>query len=820
MKWPDLSPASIRTYLSALPKRIAESVRTFPKRFWDGIRDHKTRIRWLITSIKLFVALVLFLIFIFFLTWAGMFGAIPNKKALLSIRQPEASKIYSVDGKLLGKYYTKNRNTLEFEQIPPAFMTSLIATEDSRFWTHSGIDLRSWVRVFVKRLILGQESAGGGSTLSQQLAKNLFPRKDFWFSSMLINKFREFIIASRLEHVYSKEELLTFYINTVPFGEAIFGLDAASDRYFSKTADQLNIEECALLVGLLKASSYYNPRNFPERAVNRRNVVLHQMMVNGVIDSLTLDSLKQLPLNLSYQRNTDSEGIALYFRNHIRPILLEWCANHKKENGEPYNLYTDGLRIYTTIDFGMQHYAEEALKIHMMKLQETFDQQFDNWDDYSAPIKEAIERSPRYEAMKKAGMKDDEIEKEFSKAIPMKWWTWNGMVDTVASPLDSVRYSLKILQGALVAINPKTGGVMAWVGGNDAQQFNIDYVLTPRQPGSAFKPILYATAIDQGIDPCTFYANRQLRYDQFEGWTPGNSDGNYTGIYSLPGALAKSINTIAVQLIFDAGVENVANRARRMGITGEMKLVPSLALGTAEITLLELVSAYTTFLNKGIHRPYQLLTKIVDQDGTVLEEFKSPGGVSVFTPETVGIMDQMMANVVDRGTAAPLRYKDIGVKGAIAGKTGTTQFQSDGVFVGMTPKFLAGSWVGCFDRRVSFNSLRDGQGGKTALPIWGIFVKMLQDDPAYKSYFNAYWPEEYKWINNCPFSLEEGELIELGVDPNFPRDSTYMGPRKFKMREEHGIGKLLDNIFGNKNEPAQPPEEPKKDKDKGKKEKH
>lgn len=812
MKLPSSSPASIKAYLMSIPQRLWTFITTFPKRFSQGIKDPKTRKKWFFQGLAAFGILIGVLLVMFILTWMGAFGRIPNDKELLAIRQPEASKIYSVDNKLMGKYYTKNRNNLQFDQIPPAFMTSLIATEDSRFWNHSGIDLRSWMRVLVKRMLLQQESAGGGSTLSQQLAKNLFPRREYWFASMLINKYKEFIIASRLEKVYSKEDLLTFYINTVPFGEAIFGLDAAADRYFSKKAEQLTIEECATLVGLLKATGYYNPRNNPERALNRRNVVLHQMMVNGVIDSLTLDSLKQLPLKISYQRNTDSEGIALYFRNHIRSFMLEWCENHKKENGEPYNLYTDGLKIYTTIDFGMQQYAEEALKIHMEKLQQVFDQQFDDWKDYDAPFKEAVERSTRYEALKNAGLDAEAINDSLSKAIPMKWWTWNGMLDTVASPLDSVRYYLKMLQGALVAINPKTGGVMAWVGGNDAQQFNIDYVMTPRQPGSAFKPILYATAIDQGMDPCMFYANRLLRYDQFEGWMPGNADGNYEGIYSLPGALAKSINTIAVQLIFDVGVDNVADRARRMGITGEMKRVPSLALGTAEITLLELVSAYNTFLNKGIHRPYFFISKIEDQDGNVLEEFKAPGGVSVFAPETVGIIDQMMANVVDRGTASPLRWKEIGVTGAIAGKTGTTQFQSDGVFVGMTPKLVAGSWVGCFDRRVSFKTLRDGQGGKTALPIWGIFIKKLQQDPQYKSYFNATWPEEYKYINNCPFTLEESDLVELGVDPNAPpRDSTYTGPRKFKIKEEKGLGSFIQNLFKKKDETGNDGEPKKKE---------
>ncbi|HUR31980.1 MAG TPA: transglycosylase domain-containing protein, partial [Saprospiraceae bacterium] len=719
------------------------------------------------------------------------------------IRQPEASKIYSIDGKLMGKYYTKNRNNLAFDDIPPEFMTSLIATEDSRYWTHQGIDLRSWMRVFVKRIVLQQESAGGGSTLSQQLAKNLFPRRDYWFASMLVNKYKEWIVASRLENVYSKEELLTFYINTVPFGENIFGLDAAADRYFSKTADQLTIEESALLVGLLKATSYYNPRNFPERALKRRNVVLQQMAINHVIDSLTLDSLTQLPLKLTYQRNTDSEGIALYFRNQLRPILLDWCKEHKKPNGEPYNLFTDGLKIYTTIDFGMQQYAEEAARNHLKELQAVFDKQFDDWEPYEIPIKEARERSDRYQSLKKSGVSEENILKAFDEKTAMKWWTWDGSIDTIATPNDSIKHHLKILQGSLVAINPKTGGVMAWVGGNDAQQFNIDYTMTPRHPGSAFKPFLYATAIEQGIDPCTFYLNQQRTYTtetKGEYWTPRNADNSYGGFYSLVGALAKSINTIAVQLIFDTGIDAVIKKARRMGMKGELKDVPSLALGTAEVTLMELVTAYTTFLNKGAYRPYMLITRIEDADGNVLEEFEPLPTTSVFSAETVGILNQMMANVVDRGTAARIRseYK---IKGAIAGKTGTTQFQSDGLFVGMSPKFLAGAWVGCFDRRISFNSLRDGQGGKTALPIWAQFVAKLQADPEYnKTYFNSWWPEEYKWVNDCPFSADSSAVVE--IDLSSPQDSIGRWPRHFRLQgtQQTGLEKLIDGLFGSKEE--------------------
>jgi penicillin-binding protein 1A len=805
------------------PHSISEKIRLAVISTWQKIkafaRDPEKRKRWPLYALYTAGGLIFLFLFLFFLTWLGAFGRVPTRDTVKSIRQPEASKIYSVDGKLMGKYYTKNRNTLAFEDIPPEFMSSLIATEDSRYWTHNGIDFRSWMRVLVKRILLQQESAGGGSTLSQQLAKNLFPRRDYWFASMLINKYREWIVASRLEKVYSKEELLTFYINTVPFGENIFGLDAAADRYFSKTADQLTIEESAMLVGLLKATSYYNPRNFPERALKRRNVVLQQMAVNGVIDSLTLDSLQALPLVLSYQRNTDSEGIALYFRNQIRPELLEWCNEHTKPNGEPYNLYTDGLRIHTTIDFGMQQFAEESARAHLSKLQVTFDKQFQDWEPYQAPLKEAMERSSRYESLKAEGKDEETILKTFEEKIPMKFWTWDGMKDTLASPMDSLKHYLKILQGSLVAINPKTGGVMAWVGGNDAQQFNIDYVITPRHPGSAFKPFLYATAIDQGMDPCTFYHNELRTYYKYENWTPRNADEKYGGIYSLVGALARSINTIAVQLIFDTGMDAVIQKARRMGITGEMKKVPSLALGTAEVTLMELVSAYTTFLNKGNHRPYYYISRIEDADGNILEEFETPSTTSVFNAETVGIINQMMSNVIDRGTAASLRGT-YGVKGALAGKTGTTQFQSDGLFVGMSPKFLAGVWVGCFDRRISFNTLRDGQGGKTALPIWGEFVKRLQAEEDYnKTFFNSWWPEEYRWVNDCPFTADSSQLVVL--DPRETQDTIGSWPRKYVLRgsKSSGIGKLIEDLFGSREDRQERKEEKQEEREEKKNEK-
>lgn len=765
---------------------IVNWFRELPAKIRTGIKDPNTRKRWFKYSVFAFLGLIGIFFLLFLFTWFGFFGDIPSNKELLAIRQPEASKIYSADNKLLGKYYTKNRNTILFENIPPDFMSALVATEDERFWTHTGIDIKSWFRVLIKGVILRQESAGGGSTLSQQLAKNLFGRKKYMFGSLMINKFREWIIATKLENVYTKEELLTFYINTVPFGEDIFGLDAAADRFFSKTADQLTMEECALLVGLLKATSYYNPKRYPDRAIGRRNVVLHQMSVNGVIDSLVYDSLRQLPLQLSYQRNTDSEGIALYFRNHIRPILLEWCATHFKENGEPYNLYVDGLKIYTTIDYGLQSYAEQAMAYQMPILQDRFDEQFGDWKKYDDAFQDAVKRSSRYQALEKEGLEHDAILEAMSKKVEMKWWEWSGVTDTLASPIDSIKNALTTLQGSIVAIDPKTGGIMVWVGGNDAQFFNIDYAITTRHPGSCFKPFIYASAIDNGVDPCAFYANRRLTYQDFANYSPGNSDGIYEGIYSLPGALSKSINTIAVQLIFEAGIDNVIKKMRAMGIEGEIKPIPSVALGTAEVTLAELVSAYTTFLNKGYHKPYMFISRIEDQDGNVLEEFENPNGAQIFTPETAGIMNQMMSYVVDRGTAWEVRAKPLAIKGALAGKTGTTQHHSDGWFMGMSPKFAAGSWVGCFDRRISFRSMQDGMGAKTALPLWGEFVKRVQADTAYmKTYFSNYWPEEFRWLNQCPSQATAEELVELGVEPGDPpRDSTYVGQRKFLLPEE------------------------------------
>lgn len=765
-------------------RRLLDHLRSLPHEIREGFRDRDTRRRWLRQAGIAFAVFFAFLLVLFIMTWFGLLGDIPTRRELMAIRQPEASKIYSADGRILGKYYTKNRNTLKHDEIPQDFMAALVATEDERFWKHTGIDVRSWIRVLVKGFILRQEGAGGGSTLSQQLAKNLFPRKKYWLASMLINKYREWIIAIKLERVYAKDDLLTFYINTVPFGEDIFGLDAAADRFFSKTADELTMEECALLVGLLKATGYYNPKRFPDRAIGRRNIVLRQMMVNGVIDSLTLDSVRQIPLTLSYARNTDSEGIALYFRNHLRPILLDWCANHTKPNGEHYNLYTDGLRIHTTIDYGMQEYAEQALKAHMPELQQRFDAQFTSTEKLEDPFWDAVLRSRRYEALMAAGLDDEAIRDSLARPVAMKWWTWQGVRDTVASPLDSVAHMIKMLQGALVAVHPLTGGVLVWVGGDDARHFNIDYALTPRHPGSSFKPVVYATAIDLGVDPCSFYANRRLTYADYENWSPGNSDGVYEGIYSLPGALAKSINTIAAQLIFEAGIDNVIQKARLMGLQGDMKRVPSLALGTAEVTVLEMASAYNTFLNKGMHKPAYFITRIEDQDGRVLEEFKSPAGITVFSPETAGVMTQMMANVVDRGTAAPLRYKEIGVKGAIAGKTGTTQFHSDGWFIGMTPRLVAAAWVGAFDRRISFQTMREGMGSKTAMPFWGDFIRRMQADTAYRQYFSSAWPEEFKWINNCPFEAQENELIELGLQPGEVRDTAYTGGRKFKLPDE------------------------------------
>ena len=675
---------------------------------------------------------------------AGAFGPIPTEAELSHIQHYTASEVFAADGELLGKYFIENRTEVEFEDISPELLDALVATEDARFYEHSGVDTRSLLRVAFKSILLRDASAGGGSTLSQQLAKNLYPRARHGWWHLPVAKVREMLIARRLEAVYSKPELLTLYLNTVPFGESTFGIGAATERYFSTTPAELALEEAAVLVGMLKATTLYNPRRYPDRARERRNLVLDQMVTYGYLSAAAGDSLKALPLTLRYRNLTRSDGPAPYFRQELARELQAWLDAHPPEGRQPYNLYTDGLRIHTTLDPRLQAYAEAAVTRHMAKLQSDFFQHWQGrnlWDLNDPGLVRAYQQSIRYRSLKAAGQTEAEILAAFQAPRRMRVWTWEGEVEKEMSPMDSLMYYLSFLQAGFVAMEPGTGYVRAWVGGINYQQFQYDHVTARRQVGSTFKPIVYAAAIEGGMDPCTYFPNEQAVYADYDNWSPGNADGKYGGYYSLRGGLTRSVNTVSAAVIMSIGVDQAADFAGRFGFTSELPRSPSLVLGTADLSLLEMAGAYTAFANRGERTRPVYLTRIEDSQGRVIVEFPvAPERVRVMPDYVADMMSEMLRAVVDSGTASRLR-RVYQVPGEMAGKTGTTQNQTDGWFIGFNPKLVAGAWVGGEDRQVRFRSLSLGQGANTALPIYAYFMQQVMADRRYRDIRQARFHE-------------------------------------------------------------------------------
>ena len=686
-------------------------------------------------------SLVLLLLFtLFYMTvFLGFFGHMPSKRELRSRQNNTASEVYSADSVLLGRYYLQDRTNIKYDAIAPAAIKALVATEDVRFYKHSGVDIRSSFRVLIKSLLL-QEDAGGGSTLSQQLAKNLYPRKDYKLWDMPVNKLREIIIARKLEGIYTKEELLELYLNTVPMGGNLYGIERASRRFFNTTADSLKTEEAAVLIGMLKATTSYNPRLHPERSLQRRNVVLGQMAKYDYLTAAQADSLKKRPLKLNYRYVTHNDGMAPYFREQLRLELEKWCATQKKKNGDPYNLYTDGLRIYTTIDAGMQQHAERAVRNRMAVLQKKFDQHWKGrtpWGNDANVIQTAMHRSDRYKKMQQAGVSEAEIRNTFREPVPMNVFSWNGSTKKNMSPLDSLAYYERFLNTGLLAMDPRTGYVRAWVGGINHNIFKYDHVRSRRQVGSTFKPIVYAAALEKGIAPCTYFPNERKIYPEYDNWSPQNATGQYGGEYSMRGALAHSVNTVSAQLIMEAGVDRTVELAHRFGINGELPAVPSLALGTADLSLLEMVTAYATFANEGYQVKPTYIAKITDRSGKVLRlHHPNEFAKRVLSRRNAAIMLHLMQGVVEEGSAAKLR-SEFNLKMDIAGKTGTTQDNADGWFIGITPQLVTGVWVGAESPKVRFRTLQLGQGSSTALPIWGDFMKRIALDPDYPGYMRS-----------------------------------------------------------------------------------
>lgn len=749
---------------------------------------------------------------------SGWFGELPNYAELKNIRNHTASEVYSYDGVLMGRYYIENRTVTTIDKVPASLLNALVATEDARFYEHEGIDYRSLGRVLIKSILLQNESAGGGSTLTQQLAKNLYPRQRHGLLTMPVNKIKEAILARRIENLYAKDEILMLYLNTVPFGGNVYGIEAAARRFFNKSATELHPEQAAVLVGMLKATTTYSPRLYPERALQRRNVVFSQMKKYQYLSANEKDSLQALPLELNYNFITHNTGLAPYFREKLRHEAQQWLNKHPKEDGTTYNLYTDGLKIYTTIDARLQHHAENAVESHMKELQNTF---FEHWQDQKpwgedeTMIRRAMLNSDRYRRGKRAGKSDEEINAEFTQPVLMTVFTWDGEVEKTMTPLDSIRYYQMFLNAGFLAMRPENGHVKAWVGGIDHKYFQYDHVTAKRQVGSTFKPVVYAAALESGADPCDYISNERRTYAEYADWSPGNSDGKYDGFYSMEGALTHSVNTVTVDLMMNAGVDRVVDLAHRMGVRSDLPERPAIALGTADLSLFEMLSVYSTFVNRGMNVKPIYILGIEDQEGNVIAKFNDkPEFKRALSQQTADVMVEMMKSVVDSGTARRIRYR-YGIKNDMIGKTGTTQSHADGWFIGATPKLVAGAWVGGDNRLVRFRNIKLGQGANTALPIWANFIQAFNKDETFKSLRYARFPTPSRSVRAalaCDFYRDEddegGFLRELFAkkgekerteaqkeSPNYdratkPRTTTRKKEKKVKLKD------VLRSIFG------------------------
>ncbi len=723
--------------------------------------NHKHPYRWHLRVFwMLFWGSVLGATAIFSAAALGYLGPMPDLQQLENPKTNLATQVFSADGEVLGKYYyNDNRTPITFDELPQNIVDALIATEDERFYSHSGIDWRGTLRAV---FYLGKK--GGASTISQQLARQLFVGvRSRNLQEALFQKIKEWVLAIQLEQRYTKKEIIAMYLNIYDFGYTADGVRSAAKIFFNKNPKDLLLEESAMLVGMLKNSSYYNPIRRPEIVVNRRNVVLQQMVRNGLITSAQKDSLEQLPLTIDYTPESHREGLATYFRAYLQEYLQDWTRNNPKPDGSTYNIYRDGLRIYTTIDARMQALGEAAVKAHMKNLQKEFFLQNRRRVNPTAPfldlregqidtlLERTARRSERWRQKKAAGLDDAAILKDFKTPTSMQVFSWKGEIDTIMTPLDSIRYYKHFLRASMMSMEPQTGHVKAWVGGYDYKHFQYDQVKQGRrQIGSTFKPFLYATAIDQlKLSPCdslpdALYCVEARRHGNDEAWCPKNSGDKYGQVRTLKNALANSVNTISARLMDKVGPRPVINLVRKMGMTSEIPAVPSIALGTADISLFEMVGAYGTFANQGIYVKPSVVTRIEDKNGMVLFELV-PETVDVISEEAAYVTLNLMQGVTEAGSGARLRHAGLEktnyiyekivtgypyiFENPIAGKTGTTQNQSDGWFMGMVPNLVTGVWVGGEDRSIHFKEIGFGQGATMALPIWGVYMRSLYENP-------------------------------------------------------------------------------------------
>lgn len=718
------------------------------------------------------IALILAILFIVSI-YLGAWGKIPAKKELSDFDYQRASEVYTADSVLIGKYYLFDRQPVTHDDFPEHLLNALVSIEDERFFEHSGVDYPSLLRVAFKTILMQDQSSGGGSTLTQQLAKNLYPRRDRNKTNIAVDKVKEMIIASRLESIFSKDEILTHYLNTVSFGDNTFGIESASLKFFNEQTRQLKIEEAAVLIGMLKATYGYNPRVFPDKSKSRRDLVLKSMVKNDFLKQDEKDSLTALPLKLSYRKFDYTDGVAPYFREEVRKQLLKW-SSAEKEKGNDYNIYTSGLKIYTTLDYKMQVLAEKTMQKHMSSLQNKFEKSYGKkapWLVKKSIIDKAVEKTPHFKKLIKNGLSTDEAWDSLATKHKITLSEWNGDKIIEASTIDSVKHYMKFLNTGSLSIDSKTGAVQTWIGGIDFKNFKFDHVAqSKRQVGSTFKPVVYTAALEMGIPPCAYFSAREIEYLNLKGWSPsnsGNKDEAYLN-YSMEEALSKSVNTVAVKVLEATGIENVITQAKKMGVFSELPNQPSLALGTGEIYVNELAGMYASYVNEGRAVFPYLIKNITNQKDSILTHFEPKRAKNnAFSKETRQIMVEMMKSTINSGTASRIRntYK---LNNAIAGKTGTTQNNKDAWFVALTPKLVHVTWVGLDNHEIGFKNTSMGQGANAALPIFALWYQDLNKDKSFDHITKAQFEKPNIYVRdqlNCEPVKRDGFFKRLFTNP-------------------------------------------------------
>lgn len=709
----------------------------------------------------------------------GLWGEVPTKRALSDLSQLESSQVYDKNNKLIGKYYVTDREAIKFDDLPQHLIDALIATEDKRFYEHNGIDEKSLPRVFIKSILLRNKSTGGGSTLTLQLAKNLYGRPHYPYFGIVINKLRESIVARRLEKLYSKNEILTLYLNTVPFSGDTYGVESASHKFFNTKAKNLDLSQAATLIGTLQANHTFNPRLFPEESQNRRNIVLLQMAKSRYITKELARKTMEQDLEINYKNYASTKSLAPYFLEQIKRqagILLEDKKYYNSE-GEKYDIEKDGLKIHTTLDSKLQEYAEESMKEHMKTLQNQFERYYAQnppWSRNSTLFKQNLQNLPVYKSLEKKGWSEEEIQDSLNRKKEMELFDWEENDMERFSIIDSLEHSLKFLNTGLVSLDPKSGAVLAYVGGIDYRYFQFDHVLqSRRQVGSIFKPFVYTTALENGLTPCDYFSAREVTYADHDNWRPKNADKNIDPEmnFSMAEALKKSMNTVAVKVLREAGIKKAIQLVHKMGIEDEIEENPSIVLGTSAHRLIDMAKAYSTYLNDSKPVNPYFIERIENKKGDIIFEadFQETDTKALFSDTTRQQMLEMLKGVVNEGTARRLRNV-YGFQNDIAGKTGTTQDNTDGWFVGLLPNLVTVTWVGHDNYNIKIGNTALGQGANSALPIFAGMLQRMNQDTDFNKNTHAKFPVTPSKV-----------LAEMDCDPE--KEDGFL-KRIFKGKEE------------------------------------